>query len=100
MNYFELYKYLKESFNLNENEIELANLNAKIHNINFVSDGLNNFVGGNEYQSLSTFFKALIKYYLSKNYFSNNYIFKMLEVPDENVDENKYFKYSLLKRLE
>ncbi len=97
MNYFNLFKYLKGAFNLNENEINLSNLDAKIYNINFVSNGLNNFIGGNEYQSFSTFFKAVIKYYLSKNYFSNNYIFKMLEVPDESVDENNKFKYSILK---
>ena len=96
MNYFELFHQLKNVFNITENEITLQNLDAKIHNIDFTSDSLEKFPGGNEYQSLSSFFKALIKYYLSNSYFSNNYIFKMLEMPDEKVEENKKFKYSLL----
>ncbi len=98
MKYFEQYNYLKNIFDINKNEIDITRFNeAKIYNINFFSESLTKFPCGNEYQSFNTFFKALVKFYLSQNYFSNNYILKMLEVPDDQVEENKTFNYTLFK---
>jgi len=41
-------------------------------------------------------FKALLKYFLKQNQYSDKYIFQMLELPDSEITENKKFKYTVL----
>jgi len=50
-----------------------------------------------EYSNKDDSFKALMKYYLLNNSYTNRFIFKMLETADRDVEENNQFTYSILK---
>ena len=68
-----------------------------IYNYSFQSDAYSKLPLAGEYSSKDDSFKALMKYYLLNNSYTNRFIFKMLETADRDVEENNRFTYTLFK---
>ena len=95
MTYTELSSYLNQRISLKAPSFSINELQVDIKIMPFVSTFWSSLPTGNEYQGLSSIFKALLKYYLARNSFSNDYLYRKLEIPDEQVEENNKFQYLL-----
>ncbi|HVN48922.1 MAG TPA: DUF6051 family protein [Bacteroidota bacterium] len=93
MTYTELSSYLRQRVSLKESSLLLTDLQSDIKIVPFHSTFWNSLPTGNEYQGLSSIFKALLKYYLARNTFSDDYLYRKLEIADEQVEENNKFSY-------
>jgi len=96
MSFLDLYSNLKEHFNTDDPTIEINGHDIKITNHPFTSDTSNTFPEGDEYSELNPLVKALMKYYLSQNEFSDRYLMKRLNAPDSTVEENNSFTFSMM----
>lgn len=96
MSFLELYSNLKELFNTDDPIIQISGHDIKITNHPFISDTSRAFPEGDEYSELNPLVKALMKYYLSQNEFSDRYLMKRLNVPDSTVEENNSFTFSIM----
>lgn len=96
MRYSKLYPLLREKYSIEYDSLIIDELDLKISNHEFKSDITGLYPEGDEYSDLNPLVKALMKYYLSQNEFSDRYLLKMLSVPDSEVEENNRFQYSIL----
>ncbi len=96
MSYLDLYSTLKEHFNTSDPLINFSHHQATVTNHPFKSDIACAFPEGDEYSELSPLVKALMKYYLSQNEFSDRYLMKRLNAPDSTVEENNSFTFSMM----
>lgn len=96
MRYSKLYPVIKEKYSLDYDSLTVDELDIKISNLEFNSDITGLYPEGDEYSEINPLVKALMKYYLSQNQFSDRYLLKMLDVPDSEVEENNRFRYSIL----
>jgi len=96
MSYLDLYSTLKEHFNTSDPLINFSHHQATVTNHPFKSDISCAFPEGDEYSELSPLVKALMKYYLSQNEFSDRYLMKRLNAPDSTVEENNSFTFSMM----
>jgi hypothetical protein len=95
MIYTELSAFLNNRISLKQPSLSLNELQVDVKVMPFLSTFWNSLPTGNEYQGLSSIFKALLKYYLARNAFSDDYLYRKLEIPDEKVEENNRFQYLL-----
>jgi hypothetical protein len=95
MTYTELSSFLNNRISLKQPSFSLNELQVDVKIMPFLSTFWSALPTGNEYQGLSSIFKALLKYYLARNTFSNDYLYRKLEIPDEQVEENNKFQYLL-----
>jgi len=93
VSYSELFPYLKSRISINNESTSLTELGLEVKSCSFTSTFWSRVPSANEYQGLSSIFKALLKYYLARNPFSDDYLYKKLETPDEKIEENARFKY-------
>lgn len=98
MNYTEEYKLLRDVYKREETELRVPELGIKINRINFSSGNYGLFQKENTVKQKDNMFTALLKYYLSRNTFTNKYFFKVLDASDEEINENKEFQYLLLQK--
>ncbi|GAB1348624.1 hypothetical protein MASR1M107_08360 [Ignavibacteriales bacterium] len=96
MRYSKLYPLLREKYSLEYDSLFIEELELKITNHDFMSDITGLYPEGDEYSEINPLVKALIKYYLAQNEFSDRYLLKSLSVPDSEIEENNKFKYSIL----
>lgn len=95
MNYFKQYPLLKRIKSFPDSE-EAIKANFEFIDVNFDSVRSIDF-SYNLADSKNTIFNALLSYYLQNNSASNNYIFRNLNAPDNNFEENNKFSYTVLK---
>lgn len=95
MSYFEKYPLLKKIKSFPGSE-EAQNADFEFIDINFDSIRSIEFSYNLE-DNKNTIFNALLSYYLQNNSASNNYIFRNLNAPDNNFEENNKFSYTILK---
>jgi pimeloyl-ACP methyl ester carboxylesterase len=95
MKYSEIVSYLRERISTAPQSVSLPEIGIDFATQPFTSRFRELAPAGNEYQGLSSVFRALLKYYLARNESSNSYLFKNLEVADEQVEENLRFRYPL-----
>jgi hypothetical protein len=95
MTYTELSSFLNKRIFLKQPSVSLSELQMDVKVMPFLSTFWSALPTGNEYQGLSSIFKALLKYYLARNTFSNDFLYRKLEIPDEQVEENNKFQYLL-----
>ena len=50
-----------------------------------------------DYHESSSLFKALLRFYLDKNAFSDKFLFHHLQLSDNSIRENNSFTYHLIK---
>lgn len=96
MSFLDLYSNLKEHFSTVDPMIDVNGLDVKVTNHPFTSDTSNTFPEGDEYSEINPLVKALMKYYLSQNEFSDRYLMKRLNAPDSTVEENNSFTFSMM----
>jgi hypothetical protein len=99
MEYLELYARLKRFYTFEAGEFTDEVLEIKLTNLHFKSDTHRAFPEGDEYTEINPLVKALMKFYLSHNEYSDRYLLKMLSVPDIEIQENNEFTYSILSDL-
>lgn len=97
MSYFEKYATLKK-IREDHSAPEIKDKDFELVDQNFVSKQLigdqNIIKTGNK----NAVFNALLSYYLQNNSFSNSYIFRNLNAPDNSFEENYNFTYSILRK--
>lgn len=84
----------------NADSDQIKKQSLDIYYYNFQSDAYSKLPLTGEYSSKDDSFKALMKYYLLNNSYTNKFIFKMLETADRDIEENKHFTYSIFKPTE
>ncbi|HET6452289.1 MAG TPA: DUF6051 family protein [Spirochaetia bacterium] len=95
MTYSQTVRYFKERLPGAVQAASLPEIGMEVVTPSFTSRFHEAAPAGNEYQGLSSFFRALLKYYLARNESSNSYLLRNLEVADEQVEENTRFHYPL-----
>ncbi len=95
--YAQRHAYLQSCFSQQPDELVLDNGNLFVHNIDFVSQPKP--IQFNELESRDSAFRALLNYFLDRNRYSKDYVFKSLQVKDRDVQENQNFRYTILKPL-
>ena len=95
MNYFKEYALLKKIKSFPESE-EAVSAGYEFIDRNFESKRSIDF-SYNLNGSKDNIFNALLSYYLQNNSASKNYIFRNLNAPDNNFEENNKFSYTILK---
>ncbi len=98
MDYTDEFKLLKKAYKNDVPEIRVPELGIKISKINFSSRNYGLFHNNADGKHNNNLFTALLKYYLSKNTFTNKYFFRVLDASDEEINENKNFQYLLLQK--
>ncbi len=93
MNYIKIYSELKSFFESPGIDITHNELDLKIQRIPFVSKSALFNPAGEEKNYAKKLFNSLLNYYLGRNTFSKDYIFNVLNKPDEKVIENNQFDY-------
>ena len=96
MNYLDLHKTLKEFYTQEPGVFINSELGITLTNNFFTSDVKRAFPPGDEYVDMNPLMKALMKYFLHRNEYSDKYLLKMLTVPDKAIQENNRFTYSIL----
>jgi hypothetical protein len=84
-------------FDENAELIQMSEFEINVHAIKFISKSamFNPLREDKNYGK--KLFNSLLNYYLRKNTFSKDYIFNVLNKPDEKVDENNRFNYIVFK---
>lgn len=100
MNYIKTYSDLKLLFDSCGNEIKQNELDLKIRRIPFVSKSAMFNPAREEKNYAKKLFNSLLNYYLGRNSYSKEYIFDVLNKPDEKVIENNQFDYVLFSNCE
>jgi len=98
LDYTDEFKLLKNAYKKEDPIIRVPELGIKISRINFSSGNYGLFQKEHIVKQKNSLFTALLKYYLSKNTFTNKYFFRVLDASDEEINENKEFKYLLLQK--
>jgi len=96
MSYTEDYTFLKNIFNQNEHFITIPESDLKIINIPFESYKYTILPSEDEFIGVDH--NTLLNSYKSKIDLSNPIINKILYIIDSKVKENRYFKYSIVKK--
>lgn len=85
------YKLLKGKFNITDPEIYIEELDLKIKSHQFSSEPVEEMMEDNS--APSKLFKALTRFFLSHNEYSDKYLFHKLEMRDSEILENINFRY-------
>lgn len=97
MNYIEAYNLLRRTYKTGAGENRIPGSDIVLHNIPFRSVPLANEPADSPLRFDKKIFNALLKYYLSFNAYSNDYLFHSLNERDENIAENASFNYIVMK---
>lgn len=93
--YTAMIRALRERVANGLSSMSLPEIGVQLRNHSFRSRFAEFKPAGNEYQGMSSFLKALLRYYLARNE-SSNAVFRNLETADDQVDENIRFQYPLV----
>ncbi|GJQ64658.1 MAG: hypothetical protein SCALA702_37110 [Melioribacteraceae bacterium] len=92
MSYSELYNAVWKMFSANENRFG----NLEFHKLDYVST---NQYEQNELEGdTDENYNVLLQYFLKHNEYSQKYIFRYLNAPDNSFDENNNFNYYIIKQ--
>ncbi len=95
MDYQTTFKSLRQQYNpaaaLNQLDDATWALNHT-----FQSTGAPQLPAGMDLRARDSAYKALLRYFLSRNQYSDQYVFKLLGAKDTDVTENQTFKYTLV----
>lgn len=95
LSHYELYHRLKSSYVPDESITEIDPSLCYLINQTFESKRCTFVPHEDELAFRDPSYKALFNYYLSNNKYSNEYIFKSLTRRDQEVTENKRFRYTI-----